>query len=305
MQLLSRLTWILLSIGLFKLLDDLVGVDIYLIYMAPTALILLFGLPHGATDHMLNNFINSKQVSGRVTFSFITLYFTIIFVYAAVWYLSPEVALLIFLFLSAYHFGETQWIRYQRVISCDSIWLRIHNFTWGVFLLGALFSIHEQQTLSFLSGLINDGIAVSSMYVCKYWIVPISMFITSVLSIRIFQFSVIFEQVVELMVLIMLFWFTELIYAFAIFFTLFHSRDTVVAMMQIIKKETGLVFEWKSFYKHALPFTVISLFGIGVIMIMINQLNPDIHLITLFFVMISLITAPHMWVIEQFYSTSK
>lgn len=304
MRRMRRILWIVLCVALFELLKGVAIWESFFIYLIPGLLILLFGLPHGATDHMLSNFTKSKALSGRVTIPFISMYLTIILVYAGIWYYSPEVGLLIFLLMSAYHFGETQWIGAE-VQTHNVILVRAQHFSWGVLLLSTLFVVHETDTLSFLSGLIDSEIAAASVTVTTWWVWPFSFFLTGLLSAVIYQGNTLLLQLAEFVALIVLFFMTELIFAFSIFFTLFHSRDTIIQMMQIINPKSSNRLTWSRFYKYALPFTMLSLIGIAIIIFIIHQIQPNIHYITLFFVMISLVTAPHMWIIERFYHSRK
>lgn len=304
MHLLRRILWIAVSVGLYRLLVDFLLLDIYQVYVLPFFLILIFGLPHGATDHMLSNFIAKREVSGKITLSFITTYLSIISVYGLVWYLSPEIGLAIFLLLSAYHFGETQWIRDTAVTDREYM-KRIHNFMWGVTLLSALFIIHATQTLSFLQGLIDNQVAVKSLSILKFWILPAAVLLTVFFSFVLYRRSAILSQFFELIAFIVLFWTTELIFAFSIFFAVFHSRDTIIAMIRKIGSGSADGLSWIRFYQYASPFTILSIAGIFIIMLVMKKLQADIHQITMFFVLISLVTAPHMWVIERFYGSSK
>lgn len=76
-------------------------------------LILLIGIPHGAIDHVLyeNCARNLPRKSGIHIAADHILYFywnylMIMAIWAAVWITIPEAALLSFLVVSAYHFGE-------------------------------------------------------------------------------------------------------------------------------------------------------------------------------------------------------
>jgi Brp/Blh family beta-carotene 15,15'-monooxygenase len=81
--------------------------DSHWIEMSLFALILLVvGIPHGAIDHLISNPVFEIR-----SFKFFLMkYISLIGLYLIVWYFFPLLALLAFLVMSAYHFGQTHFI---------------------------------------------------------------------------------------------------------------------------------------------------------------------------------------------------
>lgn len=99
-------------------------------------LLLAAGLPHGALDHVL--FRNQSGATGVwLHVQFYGYYFLCIGIFACVWWLAPAVALLGFLAVSGYHFGQTQLAHLgaQR-------WLW---FAWGAWVLATLVYTHPES----------------------------------------------------------------------------------------------------------------------------------------------------------------
>ena len=71
-------------------------------------LIILFGIPLGAIDHIVyktqNNISNIK---------FYSFYLSLIVLYTVFWFIFPKWCLILFLLLSAYHFGESQFSEFN------------------------------------------------------------------------------------------------------------------------------------------------------------------------------------------------
>jgi hypothetical protein len=61
----------------------------------------------------------------------------------------------------------------------------------------------------------------------------------------------------------------------------------------------------KGFIKKLLPFTLISLTGISVVLIVFSKMMTPDQLTLLFFVMVSLISAPHIWYMNLFLDSRK
>ena len=71
-------------------------------------LISTFGIAHGSID----NFLVKKRYNLN-NFEFYSLYLISIVLYIIVWLISPKIAFISFLLLSAYHFGESHFSDYN------------------------------------------------------------------------------------------------------------------------------------------------------------------------------------------------
>ena len=91
--------------------------------------ILLIGIPHGAIDHIL--FFKKRSFS---QLKFYSIYLGLILLFLLLWIFFPFWSLLLFLLISAFHFGESQFsdIKAQKL-------LRYSLFPfWGIALLSTL-----------------------------------------------------------------------------------------------------------------------------------------------------------------------
>ena len=92
--------------------------------------ILFFGIPHGAIDHVL--FFKKKSMT---QLKFYGLYLGLIVLFVLLWLKFPVISFIFFLILSAFHFGESQFIDAK---------LTLRNFNpllflfWGLALLATL-----------------------------------------------------------------------------------------------------------------------------------------------------------------------
>lgn len=295
--------WVLFFVGLDKLFAIL-QVPEWGNYIVSGVLILVFGLPHGATDHLLYNFVRTRQISGNINRTFLTIYFSVIGTYALVWWWSPAIALIIFLLMSAYHFGETQWI-WMETKSQKPLLRKVHFLLWGITLLGFLFVYFTEETNFFLSNLIDSKNVLITLDLTRNFVLPISGILLLLLTWMIYDNrSELVTQVMALSMFFLLFVLTDLIYGFAVFFGFYHAKDTIEVMIAQFEK-AKLSFKWKAFFMNAWLFTLLSILGIGIIMVTFYYFQYQVHFVTLFFIMISLVTAPHMWFIERFYAIKK
>ena len=66
------------------------------------------GIPHGALDFYIDQSINTGA-DRKHGYLFLFKYLMNMLVYGLVWYFLPTIAILIFIGLTAFHFGEIDW----------------------------------------------------------------------------------------------------------------------------------------------------------------------------------------------------
>ena len=69
--------------------------------------LILFGVPHGALDLYIDQHLQKSDSNQK---AFLLKYIGNIVAYALVWYFFPIAALVIFILITAYHFGEIDWM---------------------------------------------------------------------------------------------------------------------------------------------------------------------------------------------------
>ena len=104
------------------------------------ALILTFGILHGSNDiKLLGKITTQKNNTSKVRVSI--YYVLFIIVGAVLFYLLPLLALLCFILVSSYHFGEQQW---QNLPTTLQSWLiHLYQFLSGFIILLLIFIIYS------------------------------------------------------------------------------------------------------------------------------------------------------------------
>jgi Brp/Blh family beta-carotene 15,15'-monooxygenase len=239
--------------------------------------LLLIGIPHGALDH----FTNAIDQEKRVTFKFVIRYLSLMAIIFLVWVWSPLFALVLFLIYSAWHFGQTdtkQWKVNSRIV----------GFLWGMILLSSLFITHLKEFNIILSAL--DVPLVPSLPKMMSW--------TYLIMGLGFALSVFYRKLEWLLLICFLFFaqFTNLIFAFGIYFIFHHSR---LGWLHLKKK---LKVSHVKMYTRALPFNV------GAILLFILFFsNVELSLkenIAYFFIFLSCVSFPHVLCMDVFYGES-
>ncbi|MEQ8714362.1 MAG: Brp/Blh family beta-carotene 15,15'-dioxygenase, partial [Cyclobacteriaceae bacterium] len=111
------------------------------------------------------------------------------------------------------------------------------------------------------------------------------------------------KELAEFLLLLVISYNTSLLYAFAVFFVFWHSWDaTSVQIFKLSTVKKG--FNIKNWIKEAAPFTILSWAGIGLLLWLSTYWMSSWPLVTLFFILVSIITLPHTIVMSRFYKAS-
>lgn len=258
-------------------------------------LILSFGILHGANDLVL---INHLEIDNKSK-SFIKLlssYITIVLSAVALFVWIPAIAMVLFIVISSYHFGEQHW---QKLKNEQSLNLTIFfQLNYGLFVLFLLFFFHSEEVALIVYKITNLNLSISFINNIFYFC-SITLFL---LSIYLYNKTTEFrksipEQLIYILVFAIIFKVGSLIWAFTIYFILWHS---IPSLNDQIKYLYGS-YSFKNFityFKSAFLYWIISLIGIG----LLYYFFRDQKLFeALFFSFLAAITFPHAWVILKMF----
>jgi len=254
------------------------------------AILITIGIPHGAIDHLLLNPVMDKKNLVR----FILKYLAIIIAYLAVWLFLPTVALLAFILMSAYHFGQSHFIkmRFKKLEGLTFI-------TLGSFILSTILWGDFAYTASILSKIID----VSHLATYGTAVILISFSLSTILILLNFGTKSIW-LLMEISLLGIFLYHLPLLLGFIIYFGFWHSLPSMTEEFKALK-DFLQPQKIRNFITKLLPFTLTSLVGISFILLFFyNMLEAD-QLTLLFFVLVSLISAPHIWYMNLFLDKRK
>lgn len=254
------------------------------------SILVLIGIPHGAIDHLLL----SPEINKKKLFKFILKYLLIIVVYLAVWMIFPTWALSAFILMSAYHFGQSHFIKFK-IKKLE--WLTYLSL--GLFFLSTILWGDFEYTSSILSNIVE--VRYLGNYGFPFILLTFSL---STILILINLQKASFLLLLESALLGILLYHLPLLLGFIIYFGFWHSlpsmKEEFKALENYIKDD-----KVKGFIMKLLPFTLISLFGISVILLIFSKMMNHNQLTFLFFVLVSLISAPHIWYMNLFLDSRK
>lgn len=262
------------------------------------AMIALLGIPHGAIDHVL-----AMKDSRTKPILFYSLYIGSIFLYVAMWLIFPELSMVAFLVLSAYHFGQSQ----LPDIDLTDFWKRLFHLSWGASILSGLILYNQDEIISLNKGT-PDMEGMLSVY-DPSWYLPIliiSSLITSITLLyalvkgKLSSQNVAMEFIVLLLIHIS-FFLLPILAGFTLYFIVLHSLRVMKDEYEFLQRGE-LKMSITKFVRLLLPFTLLSLIGSGIVLALSSAGILPISNLMLVFILISVITLPHSFVMERFYA---
>ena len=267
-------------------------------------LILGIGIPHGATDYVVDNYLSENTLNHYL--KFYLFYLICVSLYLLTWYLFPSVSLAGFILISSYNLGQSN-LYYLSLP--DKVLTSFIYSLWGLFaVLGPIFA-NVQQVLaileSFFSTIWIEGL-VNQEYLL---IVLIGLNFLTISMLFIFHYATekeFIQEALNLSLLGLLFYSAPLLVSFGVYFGLWHSLGSTFDQIQLIRKYNQK-FSFSDFYLCSLPLSVVSILGFIAGYLFLAHYNVtaqnDLNSLTcLFFIGIAALTVPHTFVRNKIYA---
>lgn len=253
-------------------------------------MVISVGILHGANDLLI---LSTKERKDKKLIKNLLIYIGIILLCVVIYLLSSFVAIVLFVVLSAYHFGEEHL---SHKINVNFVFNAVYFLSYGLFIFALLF----YQSMSDVDVIMTEltGRTFSKIQIELTLIVSaIFLSIGSVYLILMKRNeSVLFlREFLYLVLLFLVFNTSSLILGFAIYFILWHSIPSIIHQIEFISgnlNKRNVV----AYVKKALIYWVISIAGL----LVLYQLLPEIKILaTVVFVILFAVTAPHTWVMHR------
>ncbi|WP_373494636.1 Brp/Blh family beta-carotene 15,15'-dioxygenase [Aquiflexum sp.] len=248
------------------------------------------GIPHGAIDHLLAN----PRMEKKNLYKFLSKYVLIIAAYLLVWYFFPKTALLLFILMSSFHFGQSHFIN-DRINNLKSL----TYFSLGAFYLCVILWGDFETTAFILENTIN----LKDWENIGWFIIPVLFSLNTFLLLYIQEKKKVMIWT-EMIVLGSVLYLVPLLLGFIIYFGFWHALPSMLIEYQTLKHHLA-GNKIISFISSLLPFSLISLVGIAIILGVFSRRMEENELTLIFFILIALISAPHIWFMNIFLVAKK
>jgi Brp/Blh family beta-carotene 15,15'-monooxygenase len=259
--------------------------------------LILFGIPHGALDLYIDQKVNKAENNKWFLFK----YLINIVLYALVWYFMPSVALIIFIIITAYHFGEIDWLGKSETVLHKFVY-SVLGLSWILFLLSSNMDFAVEVFLNM--GKSNTDPAI--YFKLAKTIYPISIALLFVVNFILFFFKTYFFEsskdyyfsLIQLAILSLLNIFLPLWICFSFYFGIWHSLlsfDKIRLNFNIPNTFNG----WKHLLFKAAPFSIMAWIGILYIIFASYNSKDTSGIFTLLFISLAVLALPHLQVFTK------
>ena len=274
----------------------------YRYYFLAVAMLTL-GIPHGAIDHIISANIYELDFSLSDQMRFYSVYMGLMVFMALVWFINGALGFLIFAAITIYHFGQAD----VEHISMNTLLKRIIIFSRGIMVFSLILFFDIEFTYPVIASVVDisllqegwmmsNGITLGVVLGFQYPILLLSIMIVKQKYTRSWLYLVL-----DSLLVILLFYANHTIIAFSVYFALWHSYGHILEMKQYLQSVNQRLTISK-FYKLAAPFTILSLLGLTVIYLLANAIGMENQMVALLFVLVSVLTLPHVVVVQKMFS---
>ena len=266
----------------------------------------LTGIPHGAVDHVVAADLYGLSSSWSDQARFYGVYLALMAAYGVLWWISPVVSLALFLGLTVYHFGQAD-LAYWDVPTPGHLLLYGSR---GIMLIGLpivafpdlvdpIFVAIADVQVSAWPGVTSAPAAVLAALVGQHAAVLLLMQRWgtppwSAVGRELFNTAVLATQLITAHPLV----------GFAVYFGLWHSLGHILEILRFFQRH-GRQATLGHFYRKAALFTLISFVGLGGLYVLNEAVGAQTEMIALLFILISVLTLPHMLIVEAMYQRQR
>jgi Brp/Blh family beta-carotene 15,15'-monooxygenase len=260
--------------------------------------LILFGVPHGALDLYIDQHLNKSESNQKI---FLLKYIGNIIAYALVWYFLPITALIIFILITAYHFGEIDWLGKAEKFIHKAAYSTI-GLLWILLLLSKNIKFALQIFIRMERSAFNENQFIH----LANKIYPLTLVGLFCIYFILFFFKIYFfskdkyyyYSIVQQAILIVFALYMPLWLCFAFYFGFWHSLlsfDKIRITFSFPNDFNG----WKNLLIKAAPFSIMAWFGFIYITFLTLNSKDASGIFTLLFISLSVLALPHLQIFTK------
>jgi len=264
-------------------------------------LLLVAGIPHGALDHLVEQ---ERSIRRGQRFSmprFIGKYVLTILIYGVGWLFAPVLSLVLFLLISAWHFGETD----IENAPAGTYW-SLTRFVAGGLVLAFILLTHAAETTPILARIVQNheltlqfwhGAVSQTGAVLHGWAMLTAVLV--VLSLAEQPIAINGWRLARLFLVLLMTYFLPLLPAFMLYFGGWHALSSFGTIRSYLHQPGySLQSVWK-LWCQSMPLTIVAFAFFGVSTGIWYTFAPDFDPLPALFILLSTITLPHIQIMHR------
>ena len=265
--------------------------------------VFVIGIPHGAVDHVVAADLYGMRQRLTDHLLFYSSYLLVMLLVGLLWFFYPLAGMILFLLISVYHFGQADMVA---LVQTGSPFSGLFSWSRGMMIIATIIFADPYVCLPIIeaairmspewfSFLYHHSTIILITAIAQYFVLVLIVLSSGALNVSRLRFLGDSLLLTALLVL------THPLIGFALYFALWHSIGHVQEMIAFFRDNGRHVTIW-SFYRMALPFTLVSLFGLTVLFFIQRTFSVGNEMISLLFILISVLTLPHMIIVDRMYA---
>lgn len=254
-----------------------------------------FGILHGSNDLFVIEKLNDNYKQNQFLKSLLT-YISIVLAFVVVFYVVPLFALIAFVLISGYHFGEQHF--HYKIYNQETMKAFFFYLSYGLFVLFLLLYFNTEEVIV----IINDMTGYQVSTYTLIYMLAFSFTLTSVFYVlnakenEVLKASVL-PNIIYVLLFSVLFYISDVVWGFAVYFVLWHSipslKDQVNSLYGVFD-----VNNFIKYFKQAFPYWLASLIGMCVVVWLFHDTK---NFLSLLFAFIAAITFPHVFIMRKLF----
>jgi beta-carotene 15,15'-dioxygenase len=302
-------TWLTILLGCLLLIwqtyNGSISQEIQIFFFV--SLIFLTGIPHGALDHLIQKATDNQQQRPYRFAEFMIKYVVIMVVYGLLWYFFSGLSFVVFICISAWHFGETDL---ENVPPNARIWA-FTRLIYGFYVLAFILLTHATEASEIIQRMVEPQGKIMQIWNfihqnVKQILYLLGLSLSTIFIVAQSEYFVKFDKirVLRLILILLLSVKLPLLPAFALYFGGWHALCAFDTIHDYLRKDyPALTF--KAVYLKALPFTILAFVFLGIFYWVSQYFTHLYSPFPILFIFISLITLPHLLIANQMNSRAK
>ena len=252
-----------------------------------------FGILHGANDLKIidKNFGKNQK---KLKALFFVSYLMVVISGIGIFYWIPGIALISFVLVSCYHFGEQHL---ERIVDLKKGKLFFY-FTYGAFIFLMLFSLHYNETVKVIFQISGKALPFN-FFIYSLLVTSIAIVIQALFHFK--NSKLLMQEFFLLGLLALLFTLSNLLFSFGIYFVIWHSLPSLNSQVKFLYNDTvSDKTGYKKYIKASFLYWILALGSLGGVYFFADI--PREQFLPLFFSFLAAITFPHAIVMERMFS---
>jgi hypothetical protein len=266
--------------------------------------VVLVGIPHGAADMLVASRQAGEDRKGFSLVGFLSGYLGRLLAFALVLYLFPVVGAVLFVLLSAYHFGETDltgvrtdgWLG-KSVVLCH-----------GLVILGIILLGHPEEVRGIIGILEPSEVQQRLLERCldaRLTVLGVSLMLFFASGFAYFMAHPASrpyggELIIRFAALALLVHFLPLILGFTFYFILWHSLLSLNDIIAFLRSDDR--YSMRTILGRIALFSALAFVGIGVLVLLGSMYVSSRALLMSVILGLAVLTAPHIGIMHAMYA---